>query len=158
MMGKGRVGLAVFALLVGGALPLRGQILIASGQRDLTFGTIFPGVPEVVRRTDATSGRFNLRGQRRLEVRIVLTLPVVMTRTTGGNTMPIAFGAADGGFNRQNNVGTSQVFDPRAPLVTRLGNNGRLFIWLGGTAMPSSTQRSGIYQATITLTAAYTGN
>ncbi len=158
-MSRGWVGLALVALMFGGAVtPAGAQVLNVAGQRNLAFGTIFPGVPEVVRRTDPTSGRFNLRGRRNLEVRIVLTLPVVMTRTTGGNTMPIQFGAADGGFSRQNNVGTSQVFDPRAPLVTRLGRNGRLFIWLGGTALPSSTQRSGNYRATITLTAAYTGN
>jgi hypothetical protein len=153
------VALAAWA---GGAAVHEGQAqgrpLSAAGGRNLNFGAVFPGVPEIVRRTEtARAGRFNLRGTNRAEVQITFSLPVALT-ASGGRTMPLAWGPNDGGWNTANNINTARAFDPRVPLVTRLSNGGRLFLFLGGTALPASTQRSGTYTATVTLTAAYTGN
>ena len=132
--------------------------LTATGARNLTFGTLFPGVAETIVRTDAANaGRFDVTGARLTEVRVQLTLPPVMAAPSGA-TMSLTFGPGDGGFNTQNNIGAAQAFDPRVPLVFRLPSSGRLFIWLGGTVVPSATQAPGAYTATITLTAAYTGN
>lgn len=130
----------------------------ATGTQDLNFGMVFPGVSEVVSRTDAANaGRFDVRGILLLEVRITLTLPAALT-ASGGRTIPLVFGPNDGGRNTQNNAATATAFDPRVPLVTRLGLLGRLYIFLGGRANPASTTTAGTYQATITLTSAYTGN
>jgi hypothetical protein len=124
----------------------------------LDFGAVFPGVPAVVSRTDAArSGQFDLRGANQAEVSVTLTLPAALVGP-GGQTVPLQFGADDGGYAQNNTIGAATAFDPRTPLVTRLSVSGRLFIWLGGMALPSPTQPSGDYTATITLVAAYTGN
>lgn len=152
---------AVAAWVAGAAvqdLQAQARPLSAAGARQLNFGTVFPGVPEIVRRNDAANaGRFTLRGTNSAEVQITLTLPVALT-ASAGRTMPLVWGPNDGGWNTANNLATARAFDPRVPLVTRLSNRGRLFLYLGGTALPTSTQRSGTYTATVTLSAAYTGN
>jgi hypothetical protein len=147
-------------MLAGGVgRPLLAQrALNPNGTRTLNFGNIFPGVRTTVLRTDAAAaGRFNLTGANRLEVRITFTLPAALT-ASGGRTMPLQFAAGDGGFALTNTIAAATAFDPRVALVTRLSNRGRLFIWMGGTALPTPTQRAGTYTATIILTAAYTGN
>lgn len=156
----GRLASLVVLMLVvlGGDARAQGRPLTATGTQTLNFGTVFPGVPERVNRTDAANaGRFDVRGRILAEVRITFTLPTALT-ASGGRTIPLVFGPNDGGRNTQNNATTAQAFDPRVPLVTRLGIPGRLYIFLGGTLNPSPTTTAGTYQATITLTSAYTGN
>jgi hypothetical protein len=132
--------------------------LTVTGLRQLDFGTLFPGVPATVLRTDAAfSGAFDMRGTNRAEVSISMTLPAALLGP-GGRTLPLQFTAGDAGYSQSNTIGAATAFDPRVPLVTRLANNGRLYVWLGGTALPASTQWPGDYNATVTLTAAYTGN
>jgi hypothetical protein len=158
-----RVSLALLPLLLALALPARaveGQArpLTAVGQRQLDFGNLFPGVPATVLRTDALrSAAFEVRGTRFAEVRVDFTLPATLT-APGGRVLTLAFAAGDGGYAQTNAIGAATAFDPRVPLVTRLANTGRLFIWLGGTALPSPTQAAATYTGTITLTSAYTGN
>lgn len=164
-MNTGRVVTVVALLLAAGgalgALSAQGppaRPLSPAGAKNLTFGVLFPGVPTQILPTDAVNaGRYDIRGTNRAEVQVTFTLPAVMTGPVGA-TMTLVFGAADGGFSQQNTISTAQVFDPRVPLITRLSNGGRLYIWLGGTVQPSGTQRSGTYTAVVTLTAAYTGN
>ena len=149
----------VAALLVWApAAEGQGRPLTAAGRRQLDFGNLFPGVPATVPRTDAVrAGQFDLRGRQRAEVRINFTLPGSLT-APGGRTLRLTFAAGDGGYSVNNTIGAATAFDPRVPLVTRLGNGGRLFVWLGGTALPTPTQAAGTYTGTLTLTAAYTGN
>jgi len=143
---------------IGQRAEAQGRPLSVSGAQQLDFGAIFPGVPAIVVKGDPTfAGRFNVTGIRNSEVQLTFTLPAALSGP-GGRTLPLQFGPADGGWNTQNAVATAQAFDPRVPLVTRLSNNGRLYLWLGGTALPSGTQGSGAYAGTITLAAAYTGN
>ncbi len=133
------------------------QPVAGFGRQDLTFGTVLPGWPTVVSRLDAVnSGQYEIRGERRTEVRVDLTLPVALD-SPGGATMPLQFGAGDGGFSTRPSIRASQVFDPRTPLVTDLSPSGRLYIWLGGTVVPIPTQEQGNYAATIVMTVSYTG-
>jgi hypothetical protein len=162
-MSIARIALVVAALAAaaGQATAARAQgarPLNPSGLQDLGFGLVFPGIPVTVLRTDAAgAGRFDIRGTRNAEVRLDFTLPVAMT-APGGASMPLVFGAGDGGFGTQNDIAAAQAFDPRVPLIARLGGNGRLFIWLGGTVWPSPTQPAAAYSAVVTVTATYTGN
>ena len=48
-------------------------------------------------------------------------------------------------------------FDPRLPRVAQFSDNGRLYLFLGGTAHPGVGQTAGAYTATVTVTVAYTG-
>lgn len=135
----------------------RGRPLMTFGRQDLTFGALLPGVPTTVSRFDGlNAGQFELRGQRSAEVQVSLNLPGAML--SGGAGIPLDFGPADGGFSPDPDVTTSQTFDPRVPLVTTMATNGKLYLWLGGTALPGAQQAAGTYAAAITVTVAYTGN
>jgi hypothetical protein len=150
---------AVMAALVGtGTAKAQGRPLSVTGQNELVFASVFPGLPEVVSFADAVNaGAFQVRGANRSEVALTFTLPAALV-ATGGRSLPLRFGPGDGGWNTQNDVPTARTFDPRVVLTVRLSQQGRLFLWLGGTALPTATQAAGTYAGTVTLTAAYTGN
>jgi len=158
-----RWGSAVLAAMVAaaagaGGAEAQGRPLSVSGANQLTFATVFPGVPEMVSRTDAVNaGAFQVRGANTKEVLLTFTLPAMLS-AAGGRSLPLQFGPNDGGWNTQNDLATARAFDPRVNLVVRTSQQGRLFLWLGGTALPSATQAAGAYTGTLTLTAAYTGN
>ena len=146
------IGLA----LLGAALPpvvgAQGKPLNVTGVRGLTFGVVFPGVPRVVLRTDAANaGQFDIGHAKFSPIQITFTLPAVMNGPAGA-TMPLVFGANDGGYSSPETI-TSQVgFDPRVAFATALDKNGRAAVFLGGTAQPAPSQRAGNYTATITMT------
>jgi hypothetical protein len=160
MMRLGQVLLAVTVAAAAGArgAEAQGRPLSLSGTNQLTFASVFPGVPEFVSRTDAVNaGAFQVRGQNTAEVAFTFTLPAALT-AAGGKSLRLQFGANDGGWNTQNDLATAKAFDPRVTLTVRTSQQGRLFLWLGGTALPSATQAAGSYTGTVTLSAAYTGN
>jgi hypothetical protein len=154
-----RAALLTLALALTGSagLSAQGRPLRVTGVRDLQFGTVIPGVPALILRTDAAnSGQLSLTGEKNTTVQLQFTLPAAMNGPSGA-TMPVSFGASDAGFSPAETV-TSQVgFDPRVPFVGALSNNGRAAVFLGGQALPAGGQRSGTYTATITLTVSYVG-
>lgn len=154
-----RAGVLAMVLALAGpsALLAQGRPLRVTGVRDLQFGTVIPGVPAVILRTDAVnSGQVSLTGEKNAAVQLQFTLPTAMNGPSGA-TMSLSFGASDAGFSQVETV-TSQVgFDPRVPFVGALSNNGRAAVFLGGQALPAGGQRSGTYTATITLTVSYIG-
>jgi hypothetical protein len=153
-----RTKLLLSILLLGGAPALRaqrGRPIRAQGVRALAFGTLLPGVPQPISRTDPLrSGQFDLTGQRFSSVQLSFTLPAVMTGPAGA-TLPLAFGGNDAGFSRSQSVGAQVGFDPRSPFLATLSNNGRGSVFLGGTAQPVTAQRPGSYSGTVTLTVVY---
>lgn len=150
--------LVAVALAMVGASPAVGQKpLMPGAARDLQFGVLLPGLETQVPWTDPMmAGRFEIRGTKDAEVRIDVTLPASLI-SSGGQMVPLQFGSTDAGFGTRPALRQAQVFDPRSPLVTRLGRGGKLLLWLGGRAQPGTTQQSGVYNATITVTVAYTG-
>jgi hypothetical protein len=146
------IGLA----LLGAALPpvvgAQGKPLNVTGARGLTFGAVFPGVPRVISRTDAANaGQFDVGYVKFSPIQITFSLPAAMTGPAGA-TMPLVFGANDGGYSSPETI-TSQVgFDPRVAFATALDKNGRAAVFLGATAQPVPSQRAGNYTATITMT------
>ena len=145
------IGLALVATLPP-ALGAQGKPLNVTGVRGLTFGVVFPGVPRVVLRTDAANaGQFDIGHAKFSPIQITFTLPAVMNGPAGA-TMPLVFGANDGGYSSPETI-TSQVgFDPRVAFATALDKNGRAAVFLGGRAQPAPSQRAGNYTATITMT------
>jgi hypothetical protein len=151
----------VVRLLLPTSLDAQGQggrPLNALSRQMLDFGTLFAGAPTQVSRFDALrAGQFELRGAKNTEVRVDLGLPAALTGP-GGAKVPLTFGAADGGYARDGAIAAAAPFDPRSALVTTLSGNGRLYIFLGGTASPATRQPAGTYAGTVTLTIAYTGS
>lgn len=146
------------AILPASAASLhgQGQPVRVNGVRSVSFGTVFPGIPKSVLRTDAlNSGRFDIRAAAGSQLQLSFALPTGMTGP-GGSTMPLSFGGSDAGFSPTQSV-TSQVgFDPRVPFVATMGGPpGRAAVFLGGTVTPLAAQPAGSYTGTITLTVVY---
>ena len=74
-----------------------------------------------------------------------------------GAQLQLSFGPGDAGAGETPTITAAAGFDPRAPHVARFSDNGRLYLFLGGTALPGAGQTAGAYTATITVTVAYTG-
>ena len=141
------------ALTAAVAMPLTGQgrPLTVTGAQSLSFGTLLPGVPAVVSRTDAArSGQFAIQGPHGTQAQLNFTLPSVLSGP-GGATLPVVFGGGDAGYSDSQNIGSQVGFDPRQGFVITFGQQGRGSVFLGGTARPAPTQRAGSYTATITL-------
>jgi hypothetical protein len=154
----GRIGLLLVPLPATAQAPgIGGRPLNALSRQTLDFGTLFTGTAAKVSRFDALrAGQFELRGAKGSEVRVDLGLPAALNGPSGAK-VPLAFGAEDGGYTRDGTIATAAPFDPRRALVTTLSANGRLYIFLGGTATPATRQPAGVYAGTVTLTIAYTG-
>lgn len=134
-----------------------GRPLNALSRQTLDFGVLFTGTATKVSRFDALrAGQFELRGVKGAEVRVDLGLPSALTGPKGAK-VPLTFAATDGGFSRDGIIAAAAPFDPRTALITTLSGNGRLYIFLGGTATPAARQPAGTYAGTVTLTIAYTG-
>lgn len=131
--------------------------LTVTGQANLDFGNVFPGVNKTVAITDATAGRWLVQGEGGAEVTLAFTLPANLS--DGANTLPISFGAGSAGYNTTNNPGAATTFDPAAGATANLGvAPAELYVWIGGTVTPAVSQPAGLYTGTITLTVNYTGN
>lgn len=159
-----RVTAVVAALMTLGALPAVAQsanitatatvlqAITATGARTLDFGTVFPGVAKSIGVAGATSGRYDLTGSNSANVNLTFTLPANLTN--GANNLPI--GTWTGCYNGTNVVGSCTAFTPSAAATsTAFGGTGTLFVWVGGTVTPGAAQVAGVYNGTVTLTAAY---
>jgi hypothetical protein len=141
------------ALLSGWAQLLTAQRpLTVQGTRSLTFGGLLAGVNKSVPRTDViNSGQLDISGPKNASVLLTFTLPATMAGPAGA-TLPLSFGSNDGGWSPPQQIGTQIAFDPRVPYTAPLDQNGKVSVYLGGTAMPTAGQRAGNYTGTITLT------
>lgn len=129
--------------------------LTVTGVSNLDFGNVFPGVNPTVLLTDAGAGHFQVVGVLNAEVDVSFSsLPA--TLTSGGNSIAISY---SGGWNPAANPAAATAFTPASGLTDRLdGATGEMHVYLGGTLTVPANQPAGLYQATITLDAAYTGN
>ena len=132
------------------------QALTVSAVDSLILGATFPNTTRTVLPTDASSGSFTLAGAANAEVQWSMTLPGNLT--FGANNLPISFGAAAGAWNTANSRAGTTAFDPSVAQTHRLdAGTGNLYVFIGGSVSPT-VQPAGDYKASITLTAAYTGN
>jgi len=139
-----RLLLGVALLVLPGAL--RAQSV--TGIRNLTFGTVVPGVPTTVLQTDGVrSGQFRIAGVLIRNVTITFTLPPVMNGPAGA-TMPLTFTNTSAGFTTVFQGNTP--FNPNTPYNETVFLNATISI--GGRVSPSPTQRSGNYSAPIVMT------
>lgn len=147
-----KVRILLFPLWLGAAtLAAQGKPLTVTGIRALNFGTVIPGIPQVVLRTDAVnSGQLDMKYPNRANVEIDFTLPTVMVGPAGA-TLPLSFGGSDAGYSSTQSIGSQVGFDPTQPFFTQLPNNGRASVFIGGRASPSASQRAGSYTATLTV-------
>ena len=141
------------ATLAAVASPAAAQRpLTVQGIQSLTFGSLLAGVNKSVLRTDAVnSGHLDISGPKNVNVLLTFTLPATMAGPAGA-TLPLSFGSNDGGWSPPQQIGTQTGFDPRVPYTAPLDQNGKVSVFLGGTAKPTANQKAGSYTGTITLT------
>lgn len=127
--------------------------LLALALHELSFGSVFPGIPSSVPVHDPRhAGLFQIQGPVEAAVRVELILPAALAADHGA-LLPISFGPGDGfaDFSR-GRPPRGLLFDPHTPVIGSLGPNGRLYVRLGGTVLPGRPQAGGEYRATIFMT------
>ncbi len=128
------------------------QPITVTKTRDLDFGLVFAGVNKVIAVTSATSASFSITGQSSTQVHITFTLPA--TLTSGGNALTLSTWTAR--HNTTNSAATGTDFTPSSsPTTATLSAAGGLFVFLGATAEPTTTQAAGTYTGTATMTVVY---
>ncbi len=130
--------------------------LEVSGEEDLRFGDVIPGIASTIAATDVgNAGRFQIQGGGNQEVSLSFD-NLTELAATGGATLPFAFGSSSAGFGVSSGEADG-TFDPLAGTDQRL-DNGVLYVFVGGTVTPTAGQPAGSYEGQITLNVAYTGN
>jgi hypothetical protein len=128
--------------------PAHAQVSLFPRQ-GLSFGTLSPGMPEWIAPTDAA---------RRAEVELVgigdytilVEVPTALVSATGG-AMPLSFGVTDG-LIRWRKSTQEQSFQPGQSVQIRIPPGiGGAYVWIGGTAQPTTSQRPGDYAGAITV-------
>jgi Domain of unknown function (DUF4402) len=128
------------------------QPISVSGNRDLDFGTVFPGVAKSIGVAAATSGQFQLGGQASGNVDLTFTLPTNLV--SGGNNLPI--GTWTGCTSPTNTTTGCTTFTPSGTATgSAFSGAGALWVFVGATVTPAAAQAAGNYSGTVTLTAAY---
>jgi len=137
--------------------------LSISGNTNLQFGTVTPGVNKVVDKSEpGFAGEWTVTGSVAAELTLDFTLPdslILVGDSTLG--MPINFSSIDASYDDGAGGGQlapSGVIDPNGLGTERLGAGGQITVWIGGTVNPRISQTGGNYAADVILSVAYTGN
>jgi len=155
---RAHCALLALVLFLASASELGAQsVRSATGIRDLSFGSVLPGVPTTVPPTDlARSGQFEITGQVNDPVEITFFLPSVLSSSTGA-TMPVSFPDRFAGFSASGSVTTQDFFNPMARFQVNLSSTGRGTGFLGGVLTPSGTQAPGSYSGSVSITVSFLG-
>ncbi len=145
----GALFLIAAVLGMPGSAPAQQGGAGASVVKQLEFGTLLPGMPEVItvndvlRRAEVVVG-----GTGAVDVRLIL--PTEMVSPTGAR-VPLYFGTADAAWSQGPSV-TPTPFNPHeVKRVTLAPGRPDVRIYLGGTARVPADQLPGPYTATVTI-------
>jgi hypothetical protein len=143
---------ALFALLLASWPALAGaqskQSVSINPVQNLAFGLLFPGLREAVPVTDA--GRravVALSGSGPIDVTFVLPSAL---ETPTGDRIPLSFSTSDAALITTGGATLKQL-DPLQSNRVQLGNDRTVLLILGGTAVTSTTTRTGHYTARVAL-------
>ena len=137
--------------------------LSITGNQNLQFGTVTPGISKSVDKTEpGFAGEWSIIGTVGAEITLDFTLPdslLLVGDTTNG--LPIDFGSLDASFDDGSGGGQlapSGELDPNGLSTERLGAGGTMMVWIGGMVLPRIFQTGGDYAEDVILSVAYTGN
>lgn len=129
------------------------QPINVAGAADLAFGNVFPGLNKTIAVTDPSAGRWNVNGQASANVELTFSLPASLS----DGTNPLAIGTYTGHWNNtaaSPSGGTS--FTPSGAATSAvLGAAGELYVYIGATVSPTSTQPAGSYSGSLSMTVVY---
>jgi hypothetical protein len=128
-----------------------GQVIIQKFS-DLNFGEVFIGYSSIVADTspDALKISFYHTSTTRQDFLITLSLP--STLTNGIDNLPINFNNY-AAWSKTDAITGRTYFNPYSPLlIRRIKTNQRIYLWLGGQILSSSSITPGEYSGTIIIT------
>ncbi|SRR5712692_7075646 len=127
------------------------QPINVTGAVGLSSGNVFPGVTKTILVTDAGAGRFDVTAEASTPVNMTFVLPTNLT--SGANLLPV--GTFSGNFNTTN-APTGTGFTPSTSATTATASGtGQLFVFVGATVTPATTQAAGTYTGSVQLTVVY---
>jgi hypothetical protein len=130
------------------AAPAVAQTAAVVPVSNLRFGTLLPGVPTRIPPADLSgAAKIQVTGKGRMT--LVVVLPAFVTSPNGQN-IPLQFSANDGQY--MIGTGPMRAFDPRSPLTISVpAAQGKVELFVGGTAVPASTQAPGNYASLVSV-------
>lgn len=140
--------LALAGALAGGSAAAQPGGVAAVPVQGLSFGSLIPGVPEVVSVDDAAR-RAEVVLEGKGSVDVLLVLPRAMVSRTGGS-IPLHFGTSDAALT----TATDRIspMDPlRSMRLNLAGGSAPPRLLLGGTATAGRAQPAGEYSTTIVV-------
>ncbi len=172
----------VLILVMGGLLGLTGPAAIQAqesatiqalatvvsslsitGNNNLQFGTVTPGISKLVDKSEpGFAGEWEITGAVGAEITLDFDLPdslLLVSDSTNG--LPINFSNIDASFDDGSGGGQlapSGVLNPNGLGTERLGAGGQMSVWIGGMVQPRISQTGGDYAEDVVLSVAYTGN
>ncbi len=137
--------------------------LSITGDNNLQFGTVTPGIGKAVDKSEpGFAGQWSIVGGIGAEITLDFALPdslLLVGDSTNG--MPISFGPLDASWDDGSGGGQlapSGVINPNGMGTERLGASGQMTVWIGGAVNPRIAQTGGDYAEDVVLSVAYTGN
>jgi len=143
--------------------------IVGSATAPLAFGTVTKGAANTVAATDAGAAAFNFSGDE--SDNIIVTVPATATISTtsgAGADMTVTLDRATMTANSTDNTqGTAVTADASSGTTTvalsgdaagdGTGSDGlgQVYLWIGGSVTPSSTQQRGSYTGTFDVSASY---
>jgi hypothetical protein len=128
------------------------QPITVTKNNDLSFGSVFPGIDKSIAVTAGGAAKFTVAGQASTPVNLTFTIPG--TITSGGNNLTLASWTGHHATTDVTTGGTTFTPSPSATSAT-LSGTGALFVYVGATAQPTSTQAAGSYSGSMTMTVVY---
>jgi uncharacterized protein DUF4402 len=128
------------------------QPITVTKNSDLSFGNVFPGVDKSIAVTAGGAAKFTIAGQATTPVNLTFTIPA--TIASSGNNLTLA--SWTGHYATTDVTSGGTTFTPSASATSAtLSGSGALYVYVGATAQPSSTQASGSYSGSMTMTVVY---
>lgn len=125
--------------------------LVVRPLQNLTFGFLLPGVATSVDAATITqSGQIQVEAPIGTNFQVQFTLPNTMSGA--GTTLPVSFGASDGGAAPSANPASMQRFNPNGATRWQLVTTTKATFFLGGRASPRVGQPVGGYTAPVIVT------
>jgi hypothetical protein len=128
------------------------QPITVTKNNDLSFGNVFPGVDKSIAVTAGGAAKFTVAGQASTAVNLTFSTPA--TIASGGNNLALASWTGHYSGTDLPTGGTSFTPSPSATSAT-LNGSGALYVYVGATAQPTTTQAAGSYSGNVTMTVVY---
>jgi len=132
--------------------------ITATAGQNLAFGTVFPGINKTIAYSDATGGgTYTVAGEPNKQVNLTFTLPTNLAN--GANTLAIDTWTGYRNTAASATVGGTAFTPSSSAQAATLGlTTGQLFVYLGATVKPTTTQVAGSYTAAVRMDVVYTGS